>query len=1081
MGHSAYIGRIGALAFALGVGIGLGAAPAVALADEDSSAIGTATVDRTTPETGPTADDTAQNHTDTDSTGDAGEVDDDAADGEETDPPGEDDASDEPVRERADGAGTADPPPDAPPVPTPEPVSTESKAVDDAAAPTDDDAAPGQDATPPVEPVADPEPVGTPESVPVPSPAPEPQDTPVTTSVTLASVLSSLLPPKHAPDSPAESPLWLMVASALRRQLDSPTSSPAAGLGETLPTADQAEAVRRLADILIPGSPTDLVATDTRAYIAHAGNQSLTIVDTVSGKVLQTITLRYTPTMLAIGPSGTRLYISNALAGTVSVLSTATNSVVKTIRVGDSPTGIAVSPGGSRVYVVNSDDGTVSKISTLTNKVVGTVYGVGKGVSSIAISPDGSTIYTLSSTTGEISRFSTASLFAKTIPGAAAGSAGITFSADGSRVFVADVAGSVRIIDAVSHEVIDSITVTTGTPFDLAVSADGTALFVARSDDGKLSVYDVASKTELASVIVNPYQVDGPPMIAVSPDCTQLYSTEFGSSRLHVVALIAANANPVAQTPILNSPTASGAVSGSVTVTDPEGRPLTYTVTGPDKGKVTVTRGEDGAFTFTYARTAAARHAAAQVGAAPGARVDTFTITFSDGRRGVIEVPITVTIAPANTAPTATARSSVSWFSAKVYGTITARDADRDPLSYTASPTAKGGTVTIGADGKFTYTPTAAARHAAANAGATQGDKQDTFTVLVADGHGGVTSLTVTVRVKPGNAAPKVTVRTSSSWFSARVYGTITAKDTDRDGLTYSATATARNGVVTMDARGRFTYTPTDTARHAAASAGATDADKQDTFDVIVDDGHGGITRVAVTVNIKPLNSAPGRASVEGLFTNPNTGMTTGRITAIDKDGDVFTYRVAPGTGKGSVTVGTDGTFTYVPTDEARAAAAKRFAPSWDKTDRFRVTVDDGHGGTTTLTVRVAIAPAGYVNQAPSYGNYSLSQQDSASGKVTGTASATDPERDAVIFVSAGDAGKGSVVIDRAGRFVYTPGDDARYQAGAADATPADRQDTFTVVALDAYGAATRISVTVPILPFATAEVIGRLAPTLAL
>ena len=94
------------------------------------------------------------------------------------------------------------------------------------------------------------------------------------------------------------------------------------------------------------------------------------------------------------------------------------------------------------------------------------------------------------------------------------------------------------------------------------------------------------------------------------------------------------------------------------------------------------------------------------------------------------------------------------------------------------------------------------------------------------------------------------------------------------------------------------------------------------------------------------------------------------------------------------------------PDRQARAAAAKRFAPSWDRTDRFRVTVDDGHGGTSTLTVRVAIAPAGYTNQAPTNGGYSLAHSDPVSGKVTGTVTATDPERDAVVFVGAGDAAR---------------------------------------------------------------------------
>ncbi|EJZ08564.1 YVTN beta-propeller repeat-containing protein [Mycolicibacterium vaccae ATCC 25954] len=1023
MGHSAYIGRIGALAFALGVGIGLGATPAVALADDSDTSVS------------PPAADTPASEPDTEDT-----------DTEDEDAP---DDEDEDVRDRPHRASDAGE--ESEPEPEAEVDADEPETV------VEDTADVLTEAAPP-EPEPEPEPGPAPEPA---APVAEPAEAPASTSVPV--VASPPPVPDRAPEAPAESALWLTVAaSAVRRESDTPTSPAAAGLYSTLLTP--AEVIRRLAEILIPGAPTDLVATDTHAYVAHTGSRSVTIIDTVAGRVVQTVSLRSAPTALAIAPNGTRLYVSHAESGTVSVISTATNSVVRTIRVGAAPTGIAVSRSGSRLYVVNGDDGTVSKISTLTNRVVGTVYGVGKGVSTIAVSPDGATVYTLSSTTGEVSAFTSASLFAKKVTAVTPGSPGITFSADGSRVFVADVAGSVQVVDTATRQLVDSIAVATGAPFDLAVSPDGATLLVARAGDGKLSVFDIASGTELTSVIADPYQIAGPPTITVSPDGTQLYWTDSGSNRMQVIALVAANGNPTAQTPIVNSPNASGAVTGSVVVTDPEGAPLSSTVSGPGKGSVTVSRATDGTFVFTYTPTKAARHDAAKVTAGPAARVDTFTLTFSDGLRGTVAVPITVTIAPANAAPTATARSSVSWLSAKVHGTVTAKDADRDTLTFTASPTAKGGTVTIGADGKFTYTPTAAARHAAANAGATQADKQDTFTVLVNDGHGGVTSLTVTVKVKPGNAAPKATVRTNASWFSAKVFGTVTARDADRDALAYSASATAKNGVVTMDSRGRFTYTPTDAARHAAASATATDADRRDTFDVLVDDGHGGVTRLAVTVTIKPLNAAPTRAAVGGVFTNPNTGLTTGRITAVDPDGDTLSYRVATNTGKGVVTVGADGTFSYVPTDQARAAAAKRFAPSWDRTDRFRVTVDDGHGGTSTLTVRVAIAPAGYTNQAPTNGGYSLAHSDPVSGKVTGTVTATDPERDAVVFVGAGDAGKGSVVVDRSGGFVYTPRDDARRRAGAADATAADRQDTFTVLVLDAYGDGTTISVVVPVV-----------------
>jgi VCBS repeat-containing protein len=621
----------------------------------------------------------------------------------------------------------------------------------------------------------------------------------------------------------------------------------------------------------------------------------------------------------------------------------------------------------------------------------------------------------------------------------------------------------VKVIDTATREVIDSITVTTGTPYDIALSEDGSTLFVARSDDGKLSVYDLATKAELTTVVANPYLVDGPPRIAVSPDGTQLYWTDLGNDRIHVISLVAPNSPPLAGIPVINAPSETGVVTGSVTATDPEGNPLTFVVSTPGRGSVTVTAA-GGKFTFTYTPTSAARHAAAAKDATPDLKADVFTITFSDSHRGVVSVPIVVAIAPANAAPTATVRSQLSWFSASVYGSVTGRDADRDSLTYTASPTAKGGTLAMDEDGDFTYTPTAAARHAAAAAGASEADKQDTFEVVVDDGHGGVKTLTVTVEVKPGNSVPRATVRTSASWFSADVYGTVTARDLDRDGLTYTTSATDKGGAVVMTPRGRFTYTPSDAARHAAAAAAATDDDKQDTFDVIVSDGHGGTATVAVTVRIKPANVAPTRASAVEQWTNLNSGILTGRITAADTDGDALRYRTVQSTGKGNVALNADGTFSYTPTEAARAAATSRFAPSWVKTDRFRVTIDDGHGGSTAVTVRVAIAPLGHVNEDPANGTFTAGQPLPASGKVSGAVAATDAERDRLVFSGTGVTAKGSVIVNASGGYTYTPSDAARVRAAASGATEADKRDTFVVTADDGFGGTLAIPVTVSIV-----------------
>ncbi len=112
--------------------------------------------------------------------------------------------------------------------------------------------------------------------------------------------------------------------------------------------------------------------------------------------------------------------------------------------------------------------------------------------------------------------------------------------------------------------------------------------------------------------------------------------------------------------------------------------------------------------------------------------------------------------------------------------------------------------------------------------------------------------------VAPVNSAPVITATTvgdPNPSFFGWVSGKVTATDTDKDQLTYTATG-ATKGWVSIDTNtGAFTYGPTATARHAAATDNA--ADKTDTFTVTVTDGHGGTTSQPVKVAISPQNTAP--------------------------------------------------------------------------------------------------------------------------------------------------------------------------------------------------------------------------------
>ncbi|MGF1761391.1 retention module-containing protein, partial [Photobacterium sagamiensis] len=76
----------------------------------------------------------------------------------------------------------------------------------------------------------------------------------------------------------------------------------------------------------------------------------------------------------------------------------------------------------------------------------------------------------------------------------------------------------------------------------------------------------------------------------------------------------------------------------------------------------------------------------------------------------------------------------------------------------------------------------------------------------------------------------------------------------------------------------------------------------------------------------------------------------SGQLTATDVDGDTLSFAKGTEPTNGSVTVNTDGTWTYTPNTD------------YNGSDSFTVVVSDGNGGTDTITVSVGVTP---VNDGP--------------------------------------------------------------------------------------------------------------------
>ncbi|MCV7015103.1 Ig-like domain-containing protein [Mycolicibacterium madagascariense] len=488
----------------------------------------------------------------------------------------------------------------------------------------------------------------------------------------------------------------------------------------------------------------------------------------------------------------------------------------------------------------------------------------------------------------------------------------------------------------------------------------------------------------------------------------------------------------------------TGVVTGTVPLTSPLFLPQTYTVTtAPTLGTVTI----NGNGTYTYTPSAAARTGAVTT--------DAFTVTaanFFSAASTTVSVPISRTNQAPVAGPTPISNPGENGV---VLGQVSATDPNGDPITYTTQATSTlGGTVVpLNSTGGFIYTPTAQARHDAAAADAPVSALSDSFTITASDGRGGVTPIVVTVPVSPANSAPAAgTTTVNPAGANGVVTGTVSATDADADKLTYTGptTTTTNGGTVTTTATGGFTYTPSTTAQHAAAGTGPT----SDTFTVTVTDGHGGVTPVSVSVPITPTNTAPtGSVTVNAPSTG---GVVTGTITGTDAEGDTVTYTGPTGTttNGGTVTTTATGGFTYTPSPTAQHAAAG----GGPTTDTFTVSLTDGHGGTTPVSVSVPITPT---NTAPTA--TATVGAPSSSGVVSGTITATDADGDTLTYTgpTGTTTNGGTVVVTSTGAFTYTPTAAARAAAGTGGPTT----DTFAVTVTDGHGGTTTVNVAATINP----------------
>ncbi len=274
------------------------------------------------------------------------------------------------------------------------------------------------------------------------------------------------------------------------------------------------------------------------AYIANNGSDSLSVLDTATNTITDTIPFASNTYNAAVNPSGTRVYVTNVVDDTVSVLDTSNNSIIDTIAVGAYPAAVTVNPAGTFAYVSNENDASVSVINTATN-TVDTTINVGSTPAQIVFNLSGSTAYVCNRGGITVSVIDTASNTVTNTIIVGANPTGAVVHPSGAFLYVVNNGNdNVAVVDTATNAVVTNIIVG-DSPQKIAINPTATFLYVTNILDDTVSVLDASNNTNVDTISVgtNPY------FIIVSSDGAYAYVTNYGAATLSVIDL--SNNTPV--------------------------------------------------------------------------------------------------------------------------------------------------------------------------------------------------------------------------------------------------------------------------------------------------------------------------------------------------------------------------------------------------------------------------------------------------------------------------------------------------------------------------------------------------------
>src|SRR5436190_7838970 len=248
--------------------------------------------------------------------------------------------------------------------------------------------------------------------------------------------------------------------------------------------------------------------------VLNRGDATLVTIDAATHAIVGApIPVRPEPAGLAIHPNGTRIYVTSYGSKFVCVVDLGLRRVIREIATPDRPYAIAILPNGTTAYGSIPPIVSLSVIDLATRTVCGAPGATVQAVENLLVSPNGLLLYVPGSRRVAVldtvrDHFLDLTFSVGEYPAA------LAITPDGSQLYVANAFDdTVSVIglaasSGISTARADITTIPVGKrPLALAVAPNGTSVYVANNDSNDISIIDVATNRVTGSSIavgVNP-------------------------------------------------------------------------------------------------------------------------------------------------------------------------------------------------------------------------------------------------------------------------------------------------------------------------------------------------------------------------------------------------------------------------------------------------------------------------------------------------------------------------------------------------------------------------------------------------